>query len=74
MKQRRFTDSHCALQGNFLEYENIVGEPLRMGTKLGVSMPTLHVVYHILKAFQWRTAEARNAPKVDGVQASDLSG
>ena len=46
-------------QGNYLEYENIVGEPLRMGTSLGVSMPTLHVVYHILKALQWRTKEVR---------------
>lgn len=49
------------IKGNYTEFENIVGEPLRVGTALGVSMPTLHVVYHILKAFQWRLKEKRRA-------------
>ncbi|KAL1303026.1 hypothetical protein AAFC00_003339 [Neodothiora populina] len=41
-------------KGNYTEFENIVGEPLRAGTALGVQMPTLSVVYNILQAFQWR--------------------
>ncbi|KAG9666805.1 2-dehydropantoate 2-reductase family protein, partial [Aureobasidium melanogenum] len=46
-------------KGNFTEFENIVGEPLRVGTALGVPMPTLKVLYHLLQAIQWRTKEAR---------------
>lgn len=46
-------------KGNFTEFENIVGEPLRIGTGLGVPMPTLKVLYELLKAIQWRTKEAR---------------
>ena len=47
------------MQGNFTEFENIVGEPLRVGTALGVPMPTLQVLYHLLQAIQWRTKEAK---------------
>lgn len=46
-------------QGHFTEVENLVGEPLRTGTALGVSMPTLSVLYNLLKAMQWRTMEKR---------------
>ncbi|KAG9662961.1 hypothetical protein KCU63_g20307, partial [Aureobasidium melanogenum] len=49
----------AAKAGNFTEFENIVGEPLRVGTALGVPMPTLKVLYHLLQAIQWRTKEAR---------------
>lgn len=51
--------AYSGIQGNFTEYENIVGEPLKVGTALGVPMPTLGVLYHLLKAIQWRTKEAR---------------
>lgn len=47
------------VQGNYTEFENIVGEPVRVGTSLGVAMPTLQVVYQILKAYQWRLKERR---------------
>ncbi|KAH7143516.1 2-dehydropantoate 2-reductase family protein [Dactylonectria macrodidyma] len=46
-------------KGNFTEVENLVGEPLRTGTALGVPMPTLTVLYHLLKAIQWKTMEKR---------------
>jgi 2-dehydropantoate 2-reductase len=46
-------------QGNYTEFENIVGEPLRVGTALGVPMPTLKVLYHLLQAIQWRTKEVK---------------
>ncbi|KAG0650721.1 AF-toxin biosynthesis 12-1 [Hyphodiscus hymeniophilus] len=44
-------------KGNFIEFENIVGEPLREAEKLGVPAPTLKVVYGILKTLQWTTKE-----------------
>ncbi|KAK3116947.1 hypothetical protein LTR53_002170 [Teratosphaeriaceae sp. CCFEE 6253] len=44
-------------KGNYIEYENILGEPLREGEKLGVPMPTL-------KAIQWKNKEMRGLVKV----------
>lgn len=46
-------------KGNFIEFENILGEPLREGEKLGVSMPTLRVLYYLCQAIQWRSKEAK---------------
>jgi len=46
-------------KGNFIEYENIMGEPLREGEKLGVSMPTLRVLYHLGQAIQWKNKELK---------------
>ncbi|KZF20048.1 putative 2-dehydropantoate 2-reductase family protein [Xylona heveae TC161] len=46
-------------KGNFIEFENIVGEPLREGTALGVPMPTLKTLYHLLSAIQYKTKIAR---------------
>lgn len=46
-------------EGNFIEFENLLGEPLREGKKAGVSMPTLEVLYQIAKAIQWRNMERR---------------
>ncbi|KAF7547514.1 hypothetical protein G7Z17_g7677 [Cylindrodendrum hubeiense] len=46
-------------KGNLTEVENLVGEPLRTGTALGVPMPTLSVVYNLLKAMQWHTMEKK---------------
>ncbi|KAF1963661.1 2-dehydropantoate 2-reductase [Byssothecium circinans] len=45
-------------KGNFIEFENLLGEPLREGKKAGVAMPTLEALYQIAKAVQWRTKEA----------------
>lgn len=42
-----------------MEFEYLVGEPLREAKKIGVSTPTLKVIYEICKAMQWRTKEAK---------------
>ncbi|EOO04467.1 putative 2-dehydropantoate 2-reductase family protein [Phaeoacremonium minimum UCRPA7] len=42
-------------KGNFMELENIVGEPLREAHRLGVPAPTLGFVYSLLKALQIKT-------------------
>lgn len=44
-------------QGRYCEYEYILGEPLKEGCAKGVPMPTLTVLYNIMKAIQWRTKE-----------------
>ncbi|KAF1916037.1 6-phosphogluconate dehydrogenase [Ampelomyces quisqualis] len=46
-------------KGNFIEFENLLGEPLREGRRAGVSMPTLEVLYGLARAVQWRSKEAR---------------
>jgi 2-dehydropantoate 2-reductase len=46
-------------QGNFIEFENLLGEPLRAGKDAGVAMPTLEVLYQLAKAIQWRIKESR---------------
>ncbi|KAJ5979321.1 hypothetical protein N7501_002663 [Penicillium viridicatum] len=46
-------------KGTLVEFETLVGEPLREGLSRGVSMPTLTVLYHTLKAMQWRLKERR---------------
>ena len=46
-------------QGNFIEFENLLGEPLREGTAAGVPMPTLAVLYQLARTIQWRTKEAK---------------
>jgi ketopantoate reductase len=46
-------------QGNYIEFENIVGEPMREAEKLGVSTPVLKIIYGILKGLQWKTMEAK---------------
>ncbi|KAF2267460.1 2-dehydropantoate 2-reductase [Lojkania enalia] len=51
-------------KGNFIEYENLLGEPLREGKAVGVAMPTLQVLYNIAKAIQWRTKEERGLIKI----------
>lgn len=40
-----------------MEIENIVGEPLREGGRLGVSTPTLKTIYAILKGLQVKVKE-----------------
>ncbi|KAK4542802.1 hypothetical protein LTR36_006178 [Oleoguttula mirabilis] len=51
-------------KGNFIEYENILGEPLREGEKLGVPMPTLSVLYHLCQAIQWKNKELKGLVNV----------
>ncbi|KAE8403495.1 6-phosphogluconate dehydrogenase [Aspergillus pseudonomiae] len=46
-------------KGNLIEVESIVGEPLRVGRANGVAMPTLSVLYNLLKGVQWKTKEQR---------------
>lgn len=52
------------LQGNFIEFENLLGEPLREGKKAGVPMPTLEVLYHLARAIQWRTKQSRGLVEI----------
>jgi len=42
-----------------MEFEYLVGEPLREAQKIGVPTPTLKVIYELCKALQWRVKEAR---------------
>ncbi|KAL5121004.1 hypothetical protein ACEQ8H_001192 [Pleosporales sp. CAS-2024a] len=51
-------------KANFIEFENLLGEPLREGKKAGVSMPTLEVLYHIAQAIQWRNMEKNGMVEV----------
>ncbi|CAG9984753.1 unnamed protein product [Clonostachys byssicola] len=44
---------------NFMEIETIVGEPLREGKMHGIAMPTLSVVYGILRGLQLRIKEEK---------------
>jgi hypothetical protein len=53
-------------QDNFIEFENLLGEPLREGKKAGVKMPTLEVLYQLAKAIQWRNMEKRGLVDVPG--------
>ncbi|KAJ5325957.1 uncharacterized protein N7506_009059 [Penicillium brevicompactum] len=46
-------------KGNLVEFETLVGEPLREGLSRGVLMPTLSFLYYTLKAMQWRLKEER---------------
>ncbi|OQO05426.1 hypothetical protein B0A48_09194 [Cryoendolithus antarcticus] len=56
-----FKPSMCmdALKGNLIEFENLVGEPLRAGKKHGVAMPVLTVIYDMCKMLQWQLKAAR---------------
>lgn len=46
-------------KGNFIELENIVGEPLREGAANGVAMPRLETIYGLLKGLQLQVKEAK---------------
>ena len=47
------------LQGNFMEIEAIVGEPVREGRRLGVPMPKLETIYGLLRAKQLQVKEQK---------------
>lgn len=51
-------------KGNFIEFENIVGEPLREAEELGVPTPTLRIVYGLLRGLQFQTREAKGLVEV----------
>lgn len=46
-------------KGNYIEFENILGEPIREAEKLGVPTPTLKILYGLCAALQWKTREAK---------------
>lgn len=45
--------------GNLIEFENVVGEPLREAERLNVPTPTLRTMYALLRGLQWQTMERR---------------
>lgn len=51
-------------KGQFIEFENIIGEPLREAEALGVEAPTLRVLYALLKGLQFQMKEARGMVEV----------
>ncbi|KAJ5725884.1 2-dehydropantoate 2-reductase family protein [Penicillium malachiteum] len=46
-------------KGNKTEFEYLLGEPLREGQRLGVSMPILSTLYALCEAVQWRVGRER---------------
>lgn len=54
-----------AVKGNYMEMETIVGEPVREAEKLGVAVPTLKVIYGMLKALQFQTKIAKGVAKAE---------
>jgi ketopantoate reductase len=46
-------------QGNYMEIEAIVGEPVREGRRLGVPMPKLETIYGLLRAKQLQVKEQK---------------
>ncbi|EXJ84009.1 hypothetical protein A1O3_04676 [Capronia epimyces CBS 606.96] len=50
--------------GNFMEFEYLLGEPLREARKVGVATPNLNVLYEICKALQWKIKEQKGLVKV----------
>jgi len=54
-------------KGNFVEFENIVGEPMREAERLGVPCSTLTTMYGILKGIQTKTKEIRGllTPRIE---------
>lgn len=54
-----------AAKGNFMEMETIVGEPVREAERLGVQVPTLRVIYGMLRGLQWKTKVAKGLVKAE---------
>lgn len=63
-----------ALKGNFLEFENIVGEPIREAKRLGVPCPILKTMYGILRGIQARTKESKGLLKPEVTDAERYRG
>ncbi|KAL1859047.1 hypothetical protein Daus18300_009685 [Diaporthe australafricana] len=59
-------------KGNFTEFENIVGEPLREAERLGVPTPMLRAAYGLLRGLQFQTMEAKGLATVPEKSSPDL--
>lgn len=59
-------------KGNLLEFENIVGEPLREAAARGVPTPTLRVLYGLLKGLQYQIKEAKGLVEVPAKSSPGL--
>ncbi|KAI1379746.1 2-dehydropantoate 2-reductase family [Hypoxylon crocopeplum] len=46
-------------KGNLTEYESILGEPIKVAEQFGVAVPTLKVLYGLMRAIQWRAKEKK---------------
>lgn len=57
---------------NFIEFETIIGEPLREAQRLGVPTPTLRVIYAFLKGLQFKTKEARGVVEVPPASTPEM--
>jgi len=51
-------------QGNYIDFESHVGEPLREAQKIGLDMPILKIIYEWWRMIQWRVKEAKRVVKV----------
>ncbi|TVY34407.1 Uncharacterized protein LSUB1_G006925 [Lachnellula subtilissima] len=51
-------------KGNYIEFENLVGEPLREAERLGVPAPQLKIVYGMCKILQLRIMEQKGVVKL----------
>lgn len=61
-------------QGNLMEVEYLVGEPLREAENLGIATPYLRAIYEIAKASQWRIKEAKGLVTVPPKRHATSSG
>lgn len=59
-------------KGNFVEFENIMGEPLREAEKLGVPTPAIKVLYSLLKGLQFQVKEAKGLVEIPGKSIPEL--
>lgn len=59
-------------KGNLIEFENIIGEPMREAQKLGVPVPKLEVLYSLLKGLQFQVKEAMGLVKVPAKNTPEL--
>ncbi len=51
-------------KGNYIEYENLIGEPLREAQRIGLDTPILKTIYELCRMIQWRTNEGKGFGKV----------
>jgi ketopantoate reductase len=51
-------------KGNPMELEAILGNPIRIAKSLGVQVPLLSLIYHLLRGVQFRLLEARGVVSV----------
>ena len=54
-----------AAKGNYIEMETIVGEPVREAQRLGIPVPTLTVIYGLLKGLQTQTKARKGVWKAE---------